>query len=1205
MKKVKLFMLLTLLIIGVSNVFAQDVTISPQSGNLIPGYKSGMETGFAAGFHAMWRHEQLALTMTTSDNPNLTETGEGLALPSNGITTYWGDNNDDYLVIAANKTDCYLLVALPRGYRITGYEAILSPNLKDQKIRKIGSSGTFNPVETPTGMIFREVPKFTGNEPNTYINTVTLSDGSMNYTVSRNTANDDEELRAQNQLYFYIKRPGDAYAFTIKKFVIYFTAEGTFEANIAPSAIGPARSLVMAPFQTSKADLGKIEKHEKDGQYRYSYSDTKELMGYNYLYQEDALAGEEGAEVPADVANNKHIYTTTIGGKNYFAFDAGTYYLEPPVKVFTPTGLSAPIGYRIVGADFECVSGSSTAMSTQENGYLISFKSGRNTYYLNNQLQFTTTQYKWEVDENFNLVCPEGYLSCEGSGDTRTLTISTVSDNRYNLVAEGGYAYYLSDGGNYYYLQGTNSDATTVNVVKDLTTNSRATSTSTTIDVNIPAISSGSYKLEIYGTNKTTPVKTLTGGTGSYSFEDLVLNNDAVMFKIIDLEERKQAIVNITLKLQALDPYINSMNIKCTNVDNSLQTTQTFTASDFRVSGGQFVFYVPSTWFGKQVKIDFTDLYSDYGDKTYWGETASLTNSRYSFVSSDYFLNKIDGNGNLGLYDVAYDPNAGYENKVVTTTAGNMRFKFNNAEDITDTQGGVFIETPFTVAAYLESEDPDGKISGNGKFEDCYVTVLEKEDPQNFGTFYQFVADETRYNIAPTKGWQHRSYAFYRMDVQCVAKDFTPNLEWVKLYDENKTVYKDATAPERKSQWGVNVTTTVNGAPIKGFLSYKQIKDQMELEIADENIDTPESMAEILYVDCSNLLSVADEENVSIQTLKSYIGTNGLVFLPNGTTSTLDNVAYMTQTGLFRAGNNFVLVDKYPFYSPYNIQMAETNSISYKRQVTLDKYGKVQNASLLVPFEVALEGGTHKNPDGTSFSLHTMQNNNSLALIDGTTYGYFPTMDNVSVAAANTPYLVKLTENSTEDNVSFVVEQPGSLIYATDGLDEDDYTFTDGNVAEGTATEGEAKGKYKFTNKGTYAGAEIDKADEVFYFAKNMFLSSADLSGSYAKAVILPFRVYYTTEKTGNAKLSRFSVIFGENTDNSTTGINEVQKNADLAVIPGKGEITLMARADKDVTIHAINGITVDKCNLRAGDTRTVAVPAGVYVINGVKMVVK
>ena len=88
--------------------------------------------------------------------------------------------------------------------------------------------------------------------------------------------------------------------------------------------------------------------------------------------------------------------------------------------------------------------------------------------------------------------------------------------------------------------------------------------------------------------------------------------------------------------------------------------------------------------------------------------------------------------------------------------------------------------------------------------------------------------------------------------------------------------------------------------------------------------------------------------------------------------------------------------------------------------------------------------------------------------------------------------------------------------------------------------------------------------------------------------------------------MTRFSIVFGENeNDNNTTGISKVQRDADMAVIPGDGCITIMAKTDKDVTIHAVNGQTINKCSLRAGDSRTVSLPAGVYVINGVKMIVK
>ena len=105
---------------------------------------------------------------------------------------------------------------------------------------------------------------------------------------------------------------------------------------------------------------------------------------------------------------------------------------------------------------------------------------------------------------------------------------------------------------------------------------------------------------------------------------------------------------------------------------------------------------------------------------------------------------------------------------------------------------------------------------------------------------------------------------------------------------------------------------------------------------------------------------------------------------------------------------------------------------------------------------------------------------------------------------------------------------------------------------------------------------------------------------------IYPFRSFYEYPAPATAKMTSFRIVVGDNDEMGWTNvIDEIQRDADLAVIPGSRSITLMARADKNVTIHAVNGQTVDKCNLRAGETRTVSVPAGVYVINGVKMVVK
>ena len=51
-----------------------DVTIGPNNGSLITGQAGGNtgDSGYGRGMSAMWRHEQLALTMTTSDIAMLT-----------------------------------------------------------------------------------------------------------------------------------------------------------------------------------------------------------------------------------------------------------------------------------------------------------------------------------------------------------------------------------------------------------------------------------------------------------------------------------------------------------------------------------------------------------------------------------------------------------------------------------------------------------------------------------------------------------------------------------------------------------------------------------------------------------------------------------------------------------------------------------------------------------------------------------------------------------------------------------------------------------------------------------------------------------------------------------------------------------------------------------------------------------------------------
>jgi len=56
-----------LLLVVTATANAQSVTITPESGNLICALTEVTETGYGTGGSAVWRHNQLGLTMICSD----------------------------------------------------------------------------------------------------------------------------------------------------------------------------------------------------------------------------------------------------------------------------------------------------------------------------------------------------------------------------------------------------------------------------------------------------------------------------------------------------------------------------------------------------------------------------------------------------------------------------------------------------------------------------------------------------------------------------------------------------------------------------------------------------------------------------------------------------------------------------------------------------------------------------------------------------------------------------------------------------------------------------------------------------------------------------------------------------------------------------------------------------------------------------------
>ena len=1229
-----------------TNVQAQNVTIRPDNGSLIIGQAGGNldESGIKRGLYSMWRHEQLALMMTTSDIANLTSAGE-LADPSCAIGKYNGK-----LILAAGQTQTFMVVSLPKGYRITGYRMVLQPNLLNENVRGphatqdfyiwYSNGTTANNSNTKGAMAFYETPAWSSGSPygnNTHSEQLTCPDALATATAAGNdtemnpvddaekefvierTSQAEDHSDMTNQLHFFFARSCSQYGVTIKSFEIQFTAEGTFNAEVTPAESGPAVSMVKSPFSTSKMDVGAIVYDEEREMYVYDYKGVRDLIAYNWVYQADAIQ----AGKPADVAENKHIYPVVIDGKGAYAFGNDTYFVEPPTTIRTASGWESPIGFRVVGAKFDCKWSAATPGGeiTISNGYRISVTYNNQSYYLNDNLDFvalTTTNpdpFVWSMDEFGNLFTGtdyKRYLACFGSGNERVLSLSAAASGKeatWNLrVATDGKVYYHSDGNNDYYLnyhriqEGSSYHLrgyVTNGATSDLATATAITGTHT---VTIPSFTPGAYTLKIYGTDKNTVVKTITVNSADdvQSFELLGINNDAVKFVIEGLEGNTQALVNVSLSLEALNPYINSMDIVCESEEDpvtkeKLELIQTFTANDFAVSGGKFIFYIPTDYNQHDLTFTFRDLFSQYGDATYGGKG----NARYSYVTSPYF-ETVDGNGDNGLYDASYDPDHACTDKIYTSVAGNIRFKFNNAEELTGTNSGsqTLQEYPFSVVTYLGSDDPDGSDK-KGDF-DTVIMNASKTD-QKSGIYFVFTADETRYNIAPTTALEHRSYAFYRMDIELVARNYVPSLEWTKLYDETcyADVDKDGNAIDaKKSMWGLKVKakdkdgTTYVDPESGGYLSMKEIMDALN-GVATQECDVvapdgvPESRDQILYVDFSDMLSIVSSSGYDLMTLKNEIADNALVYLPENSTSKEDNFAYKTGSGSFMAGRNIVLTDRKPFYAPHDIQVqASPNNITYTRDITWQANGNVTNASIIVPFEIAVDAnGVHDDGEGNKFSVHQLQasgnclSDNPLSDDD---YIHVLPLQGMTKTVPNVPYVVKVESVATPESgaqPSFIVKQTGALLKATTTMDAN-YEFS------GTAGTGQAESdiaSVTFTPTGSFSGKKLAKAsNNVYYFAHNMFLDIQSLNR--ANLFVYPFRAYFRT--SGSAAKS-LNIFYGENFD--TTGINSVEEDKPVMV-------------DPNAPVYDVYGRMV------ATSVREIAgkkLPRGIYVVKGIKFNVK
>lgn len=1300
-------LLLLLLVAGVTNTLAQNVTVKTTNGNTIPGVKQSggndtNDTFYKWGGFAIWKHNQLNLTMSTTDKDEYFGVTD-YAQFSNPANNIFKSSGEALQLARGRNQDCYVAFTLPKGYRFTKYTIVFRRNINRPNGDQVdndadGSSGSASFGEVVPGAANTDWD-WNGDK---YVTGLTYNASASTSTITRTNLS-EENPDMGNALYFKLTNNTNERVFlTLEKIEFNFTAEADY-TPFTPAGTFLNRTAVDVPFSTSTVDLGVIESRNYNGRDRISYdfSQVKDLMANLTLFEEESVEpGTNYDGISGNVVKYDDNGTISQQGQYFKVGRTGNaeqiYYIESPTYVKLANGTKNPIGYRITGAKIYYTYGEATPAHqetvkeevfkeaktyptftiSQEINDVYEWHSGmfgmgsyweslgNRTYYLTSTGGISETESEmavWFRDENGYIrsaANPDKYLT-NGSNNTLTVVEASSRPAQFNINETTGQ---ISLQQNANMILGLNAQTerhswqthlvapTAFRFINNATYPAPRALTglektiniyeTVTRELNFPAFTPSNYTLTVYDKegNELNHVDVNKDTEDSY-LEIPDMNNDAVKIGVTGV-----GLIRGDITMQALDPYINRMSIVCNEAalgtdgtyaptGNGLSLTQTFNASDFTVKGEAFHFYIPED-FKAPCLLTFENLYSDYGDKTYYNKTDSKNNARYSFVKSPYWTNNSD------LYATTYDPDHEYTDKVNTLVKGTKEFTFNNAGTVGST-GGSYEEYPFSLVKYAAE---------GGDFDQLYFTNAEmtptQGQPATQKTAYLFTCDETRYNISKATATQHRTYAFYEMKITAQRQDYASKLEWTKIYDENKTLYKDGNTVKKDAQYGLTlkaVDKTDNTKEVDGYLTVSQVVKGITDALGKTG--APTTKDQILYVDGSKLLSIVENsekqegsESVTKHTLaeiQNGLGANALIYLPLGqvtnapsttetgsgsgtetqtTTVTFNNFATKMATGRFEGAGNFILTDMKPFYAPYDIDIPAANTAEYKRMITKSTYGQETTCTLILPFNISVENGKHTNLDGSEFTLHKMQATNSLVLKDGTTYAYMPNaFSNVTTTTEqNKPYIVKLDEKYTEDtNLSFVVTQNGATIKATTGIMNDNYTITDkdaeGKVitSKGTATTGEAVGEYTFTNKGTYAGIEIAKGQDVFYFARNNFVCSKSLNDNYSTVKVAPFRAFYTWKADGAAKLMSFDMIFNEGLGDTPTGISSLNANPDLKVVPGNGVITMTSAIEQIVRVNSTSGVLVSNAKLQAGETQIINVPAGVYVINGVKIIVK
>ena len=128
----------------------------------------------------------------------------------------------------------------------------------------------------------------------------------------------------------------------------------------------------------------------------------------------------------------------------------------------------------------------------------------------------------------------------------------------------------------------------------------------------------------------------------------------------------------------------------------------------------------------------------------------------------------------------------------------------------------------------------------------------------------------------------------------------------------------------------------------------------------------------------------------------------------------------------------------------------------------------------------------------------------------------------------------------------------------------------------------------------TFNVTDEANADKDFYY-----ISKDEFWHATGNLTTKPFRAYLSTVKSEGARSLHIALA------DEPSAVNELPIDNCLALFGGQGELTVVAPRMMGISISTLGGMVVSRAVLRAGERLNVQLPKGVYVVNGVKVIIK